>query len=116
MVTLLLGFSVATNVSNATASNTTNNTTVIGAGDIVLPTIPDIPTLVNQTENFLLNLLRNMTQYLPVNVDYAETVGRNCNIIAYNKDYYSVPGLIIAGAMFLIGVLFCILGKKMYSV
>lgn len=76
----------------------------------------DVAKLANETRNFVLDTLRNMTEYLPINIVYAETVGRNCNIIKYNKDYYSAPGLVIAALLFLIGVLFCFLGKHPGSV
>lgn len=64
----------------------------------------------NETRNKFYEALFNLSHYLPLSVDYAVSVGHNCNIIEYNKSYYGPPGLIIAAALFIIGVLFCFVG------
>lgn len=102
-------------MSAGLAANTSNGSTVLvnTSEDEKKEDLPDdVIKFANETKNIVLDTLRNMTGYLPINIIYAETVGRNCNIIQYNKDYYSVPGLVIAALLFLIGVLFCFLGKK----
>ena len=108
----MIAVAAAVLLSKCLASNNSNGTYAItskGLPDI--PSVPNINKLINDTEYYLLSVLRNMTGYLPLNVVYAETVGRNCNIVAYNSSYYSVPGLVIAGLMVVIGVLFSFLGN-----
>lgn len=66
----------------------------------------------NNTRHRFFQVLFNLSRYIPLSVEYAVTVGRNCNIIEYNSDYYGVPALIFAAILFLIGILFCFLGKE----
>ena len=40
---------------------------------------------------------RSLSHYLPLSVQYAVEVGRECDIVEYNKHYYTKAGLIIAG-------------------
>lgn len=72
---------------------------------------PKIPDFMNETRNKLFHALYNLSGYLPFSVEYAVTVGRNCNIIDNNSHYYGVPGLVISAIIFVIGVLFCFIGK-----
>ena len=54
----------------------------------------------------------NLSSYLPLNIEYAETVGPECDILEYNKDYYAAAGLIQSACLILLGLLFAFLGKK----
>ncbi len=82
-----------------------------------LPDIPDIPgqkklsEFANDTRSKFHTILLNISKYIPVSIEYAEAVGGKCNIIEYNRDYYGTPALIFAAVLFVIGVLFCFLGK-----
>lgn len=84
----------------------------------------NLENAVNQTEfmdqikTFFLNsrdmflvALSNMSHYLPLSVQYAVEVGRECDIVEYNKHYYTKAGLIIAGILVLIGIVFCFFGE-----
>ena len=75
----------------------------------ILPTSP-INGIYNNTKNKFFHVLYNLSSYLPFSVEYAVTVGRNCNIIEYNHEYYGVPGLVISALLFIIGALFCFVG------
>lgn len=81
------------------------------AADGIVPTSP-INNIYNSTRNKFFHVLYNLSSYLPFSVEYAVTVGRNCNIIEYNHEYYGVPGLVISAMLFIIGVLFCFVGKR----
>lgn len=67
--------------------------------------------LANNTRSRFHIILLNISGYIPVSVEYAEQVGRNCNIIEFNREYYGTPALIFAAVLFGIGVLFCFAGK-----
>lgn len=68
----------------------------------------------NNTRHKFFQVLFNLSRYIPLSVEYAVTVGRNCNIIEYNSDYYGVPALIFAAILFIIGILFCFVGKELF--
>lgn len=85
-----------------------------------VPDIPDLPDeedisdvneLVNTTGHWFAELLANVSEYLPVNVDYATNVGNSCSPDRYNSDYYNVPSLVISGVLFILGILFCFFGQ-----
>ena len=81
--------------------------------------LPDIPghkklsEFANDTRSKFHTILLNISRYIPVSIEYAEEVGGKCNIIKYNGDYYGTPALIFATVLFVIGVLFCFLGKTL---
>ena len=52
-----------------------------------------------------------LSHYLPLSVQYAVEVGRECDIVEYNKHYYTKAGLIIAGILVVIGIMFCFFGE-----
>ena len=58
----------------------------------------------------------NLSSYLPLNIEYAETVGPECDVLEYNSDYYAAAGLIQSACLILLGLLFAFLGKKNCSV
>jgi hypothetical protein len=82
--------------------------------------INDINNLVvnfaNETRLKFYQALFNVSKYLPLSIEYAITVGHNCNIVEYNRDYYGPPGLVISGFLFIIGVLFCFIGYRLIKV
>ena len=97
--------------------------TSTGGQDQVIQTIENA---VNQTEitdqfhnffrdsrNKFLLALANLSHYLPLSVQYAVVVGHECDIVEYNKDYYTKPGLIIAGVLTVIGIVFCFFGEQL---
>ena len=70
-----------------------------------------IPSFLNSTHNLFSEVLYNVSDYIPINIEYVITIGRNCNIIEYNQDYYGTTSLIIAAVLFVVGVLFCFIGE-----
>lgn len=44
-------------------------------------------------------------------MEYATTVGPECDMAQYNKYYYSKSGVIIASVMFVLGIVFCFFGE-----
>ena len=73
---------------------------------------------MDQIKDFFLNsrdmflvALSNMSHYLPLSVQYAVEVGRECDVVEYNKHYYTKAGLIIAGIIVVIGIVFCFFGE-----
>ena len=80
--------------------------------------VENTETMENGLENFyktsknkFLLALFNLSSYLPLNVEYAVTVGPECDVAQYNRDYYSRSGVIIAAVMLILGVVFCFFGK-----
>ena len=70
-----------------------------------------IKTFFLNSRDMFLVALSNMSHYLPLSVRYAVEVGRECDIVEYNKHYYTKAGLIIAGILVLIGIVFCFFGE-----
>ena len=64
----------------------------------------------NSRSKFLL-ALANLSHYLPLNVHYAVEVGHECDILRHNQDYYTKAGLITAGILTVIGIVFCFFGE-----
>ena len=72
----------------------------------------ELTNLFQTSKNKFLLALFNLSSYLPLNVEYATTVGPECDVNQYNKDYYSRTGVIIASVMFVLGIVFCFFGKQ----
>ena len=64
----------------------------------------------HDSRNKLYLAFYNLSAYLPLSIDYAETVGSECDIIEFNKDYYTTVGVILAGCLALLGILFAFFG------
>lgn len=71
----------------------------------------DLTNLFIDSRNKFLTAIYNISEYFPLSIDYADTVGQECDIIKYNKSYYSTVGLIIAAVLIVLGVLFGFFGK-----
>ena len=87
---------------------------------LAVPDVTDLPDsevldevneLMNTTGNWFTDLLRNVSAYIPLNVQYATNAGNYCNPLEYNSPYYNVPSLIISGVLVVLGVLFCFFGQ-----
>lgn len=70
----------------------------------------------HESRNKLYLAFYNLSSYLPLSIPYAETVGTECDIVQYNKDYYTAVGLVLAGILALVGVLFAFFGKNQFSI
>ena len=82
------------------------------AGDDVAKIAENMFTkILNDSRSKVLESLKNISNYLPVNVEYTVTVAKNCNIVKYNKPFYFKIPLIIAGAFIVIGIIFGFFGK-----
>ena len=64
----------------------------------------------NDSRSRFHTILLNISRYIPVSIEYAEEVGRNCNIVEFNGQYYGSPALVFAAVLFVIGGLFCFVG------
>ena len=71
----------------------------------------DLKNFFHDSRNKLYLAFYNLSSYLPLDIDYAETVGKECDILKYNKDYYTTVGLILAGVLAVVGVLFAFFGE-----
>lgn len=67
--------------------------------------------LLNNSRSTFLESLKNISNYLPVNVEYAVTVAKKCNIVKYNRPFYFKIPLIIAGVLIILGVIFGFFGE-----
>lgn len=63
------------------------------------------------SKNKLSKAIYNLSGYLPINVKYAAGVAHKCDIVQYNRHYYSKAGLVISGVMLVTGVLFAFVGE-----
>ena len=70
-----------------------------------------IADLFNNSKSKFLAALTNLSSYLPLNVRYAATDGQNCDIIKYNRPYYSPIPLILAAVLIVLGALFSFFGE-----
>ncbi len=53
----------------------------------------------------------NLSDYLPLSVEYAAGVGQECDIVEYNRSYYSRAGLITSSIMAILGIVFAFFGE-----
>ena len=65
----------------------------------------------NNSRSKLLNAFKNLSSYLPVNVEYAMTKGQKCNIIQYNRPFYHPIPLILAAVLIVLGAVYAYFGK-----
>ena len=70
-----------------------------------------ISDLFNNSKSKFLAALTNLSSYLPLNVRYAVTAGQKCDIIKYNRPYYSAIPLILAAVLMVLGAIFSFFGK-----
>ena len=55
--------------------------------------------------------LYNLSEYLPLSVEYAAGVGQECDIVKYNKPFYTEAGLIMSTGMIVVGIIFSFFGE-----
>ena len=65
----------------------------------------------HDSRNKLYLAFYNLSSYLPLDINYAETVGKECDLVEYNKDYYTTVGLVLSGLLAIIGILFAFFGE-----
>ena len=70
-----------------------------------------LKTFFHDSRNKLYLAFYNLSSYLPLDIEYAETVGKECDILEYNKDYYTTVGLVLGGLLGLIGIVFAFFGE-----
>ena len=72
-----------------------------------------IASFWRNSKNKLVMAVYNLSEYLPISVEYATSVAHQCDLVANNRKYYTKVGLIISAVMLLSGLLFAFLGKCM---
>lgn len=72
-----------------------------------------LKTFFHDSRNKLYQAFYNLSSYLPLDIHYAETVGKECDILKYNKEYYTAVGLVLSGLLALVGILFAFFGEFM---
>ena len=55
--------------------------------------------------------LSSLSRYLPISVEYARTVGKNCDIVNNNKPFYTTISLIVSAVLIVLGIIFGFFGK-----
>ena len=70
-----------------------------------------IADFFNNSRSKLLGAFKNLSSYLPLNVEYAMTKGQYCDIIKYNRPFYHVIPLILAAVLIVLGAIFTYFGK-----
>ena len=70
-----------------------------------------LKTFFHDSRNKLYQAFYNLSSYLPLDINYAETVGKDCDILQYNRDYYTTVGLILSGLLAAVGILFAFFGE-----
>lgn len=66
-------------------------------------------------DNFILTL-KNLSRYLPINVEYAVEKGRECDIIRNNKQFYQRVPLIISAVLIVLGIIFGFFGYRLIKI
>ena len=69
-----------------------------------------LKTLFHDSRNKLYLAFYNLSSFLPLDIEYAETVGKDCDVLEYNRDYYTTVGLVLGGLLALVGVIFAFFG------
>lgn len=70
----------------------------------------DIVKFFNNSRSKFIMALKNLSSYLPINVNYSLTKAQDCDIIHNNRDFYERVPLILSAVMIVLGVIFCFLG------
>ena len=70
-----------------------------------------LKTLFHDSRNKLYLAFYNLSSFLPLDIEYAETVGKDCDVLEYNRDYYTTVGLVLGGLLALVGVIFAFFGR-----
>ncbi len=53
----------------------------------------------------------NLSEYLPLSVEYAAGVGQACDIVEYNRSFYSHAGIITSTIILTLGIIFAFFGE-----
>lgn len=67
--------------------------------------------LFHDTGGRFVDALKNLSIYLPISVEYAQTKARDCDIIHNNRDFYERVPLIISAVLIVLGIIFAFLGE-----
>ena len=70
-----------------------------------------IADFFNNSRSKLLNAFKNLSSYLPLNVEYAMTKGQKCDIVKYNRPFYHSIPLILAAVLIVLGAVYAYFGK-----
>ena len=70
-----------------------------------------LKSFFHESRNKLYLAFYNLSSYIPLDIDYAETVGKECDILEYNQEYYTTVGLVLGGLLGLIGIVFAFFGE-----
>jgi hypothetical protein len=70
-----------------------------------------ISDFFNNSRSKLLNAFKNLSSYLPLNVEYAMTKGQDCDIIKYNRPFYHSIPLILAAVLIVLGAVYAYFGE-----
>lgn len=68
-------------------------------------------TFFHDSRNKLYLAFYNLSSYLPLSIKYAETVGKECDVLEHNRRYYTTVGLILAGVLVVLGIIFAFFGE-----
>jgi hypothetical protein len=75
-----------------------------------------LKTFFHDSRNKLYLAFYNLSSYLPLSISYAETVAKDCDILQYNKDYFTIVGIALAGALAIVGLIFAFLGYRLIKI
>lgn len=70
-----------------------------------------INSFIHSSRNKLYLAFYNLSSYLPLSIEYAETVARDCDIVEHNKEFYTIVGTSLAGCLAVLGILFAFFGE-----
>ena len=70
-----------------------------------------ISDFFNNSRSKLLNAFKNLSSFLPLNVEYAMTKGQKCDIVKYNRPFYHSIPLILAAVLIVLGAVYAYFGK-----
>ena len=99
--------------TNEGAMNDSDYPLLGGAEDDIANSANEINKFFNDTRSRFIDALKNLSTYLPINVNYvyAIKIDGACDIIHYNKTFYDRVPLIISAVLIVLGVIFCFFGK-----
>jgi hypothetical protein len=75
-----------------------------------------LKSFFHESRNKLYLAFYNLSSYIPLDIDYAETVGKECDILEYNQEYYTTVGLVLGGLLGLIGIVFAFFGYRLIKI
>lgn len=108
---LFLGLILSAAILTSKGQNATTTDEILGGIADDQGIEESIADFFNNSRSKLLNAFKNLSSFLPLNVEYAMTKGQKCDIVKYNRPFYHSIPLILAAVLIVLGAVYAYFGK-----